>query len=174
MCRQLPAQDCRHASIPSAATTATSIYAGSRALNEGRVIILPPNIPIQEGDPDAAVNYHFDSGRIALRVEIRDVEAGDEDGDGIDAVIFRIFDNLERGQGNVVYARSDTLPPYCMLPDIDQCQKDDKDLCCTSLFFGLDKQWPNDEDVVDGDYRLEIEILPETGSAGHMAMAIQH
>ncbi len=136
---------------------------GIETLNEGRVIILPPNIPIQESDPDAAVNYHFDSGRIALRVEIRDVEAGDEDGDGIDAVIFRIFDNLERGQGNVVYVRSDNLPPYCMLPDIDQCQKDDKDLCCTPLFFGLDKQWPNDEDVVDGDYRLEIEILPETG-----------
>ena len=114
--------------------------------NQGRVALFPGFAPSEIGDP------LIFRDRMVLRIEVFDTRVGLTDGDGIREVTFRIED----ADGHVVHRRTERTPGYCIFgggePD------------CTVLYFEqANYRWPDGEEIANGDYQAQIDIVPENG-----------
>jgi hypothetical protein len=114
--------------------------------NQGRVVLFPG---FALSEISAPVSFQ---DRMVMRVEIFDTRAGLNDGAGIQEVTFTVED----ADGHVVHTRTEKTPGYCIFgggePD-----------CNVRNFEQENFRWPNEEEIVNGDYLARIDIVPEEG-----------
>lgn len=114
--------------------------------NQGRVVLFPG---FAQSEIIAPITFR---NRMVMRVEVFDTRAGLNDGAGIQEVTFTVED----AEGHVVHTRTEKVPGYCIFgggePD-----------CTVHNFEQENFRWPNNEEIVNGDYLVKVDIVPEEG-----------
>ena len=120
---------------------------GSSSSNQGRVVLLPGLDQAEVGFPPTFTDF------INLRVEVFDTRAGLADGDGIESVTYRIFD--DNGDGDLVWEKRETNHAYCLFGSDEPT--------CQPLDLRASQAWPDGTPITNGAYLARIEIVPVEG-----------
>jgi hypothetical protein len=115
-------------------------------VKDGRNITLPGFSQAEVSDPMVFRD------RMVFQVEVFDAAYGEQDGDGIEHVTFRITDPNDK----LVHERRENQAGYCVFgggePD-----------CNVWMFADEGYRWPGGDPIVNGTYSVEAVISPQNG-----------